>query len=86
MLTQFSVLLVCVVLGWFPVRRTTINRPQVGSSLTLTCTPPTSFPHAIIYWAFLTSDNRIIPVNYTDRVTIDPVGKLTGYIQLSDVM
>lgn len=64
------------VLEAFPKRSVRRNYPQIGSSLTLRCTPPTSFPHPNIFWAVITADNRFSPVDYTDRVTIDPIGNL----------
>ena len=62
------------VLEAFPQKSVKINRPQIGSSLTLRCTPPTSFPHAEIFWAMSIYGMRFQPVDYTDRVTIDPIG------------
>ena len=64
----------CAVLEPFPSARRTHNTPEIGSSLTLRCTPPTCFPHPKIFWAVITSDNRFSPVDYSERVTIDPIG------------
>ena len=66
----------CIVLEHFKSKSPIRNNPRIGSSLTLTCTPPTSFPHAEIYWAVITADNRFSPIDYTDRVTQDPIGRV----------
>ena len=72
-------LLMCVVLEPFPDKRRTTNRPHIGNSLTLKCTPPYSFPHPNIFWAIVTSANRLEPVDYTNRVTIDPIGTVPDF-------
>lgn len=75
---RLNVVLLCLVLEAFPSSGVVRNRPRIGSSLTLRCTPPTSFPHPKIFWALKTSDKRLTPIDYTDRVTQDPIG--TTYV------
>jgi len=71
--------MLCAVLEEFPVKSVISNRPQIGNSLTLRCTPPTSFPHAKIFWALITRDNRLSPIDYTDRITLDPIGMQSAH-------
>ena len=54
------------------------HRPRLGDSLTLSCTPPRSFPKPEIFWATIQPGSGIKSINLTDRVTIDPKGTYTN--------
>jgi len=64
------------ILEPFPTNNPKVNYPTLGSSLTLRCIPPRSFPKANVFWVLITNDNRFMPIDYSDRVTQDPIGNL----------
>jgi len=64
------------VLEPFPVGKTRTHSPYLGQRLTLSCTPPRSYPQPDIFWATTGTDGSFTPVDPTARITIDPEGKL----------
>ncbi len=67
-------LLVFTVLEQFYPAPPRQHYPELGSPLTLRCIPPRSIPEALIIWVTFESD-EFIPVEITDRISIDPHGK-----------
>jgi len=51
-----------------------IHRPVVGSALTLTCNPPSSYPAGIVYWGETRDGPKLRPIENTDRVSLDYEG------------
>jgi len=66
----------------FPVVGIKYMYPQLGSSLTLKCTRPRSYPQPNMFWAVVAADSRFYPIYLTDRITMDPEGNL----QLANVI
>jgi len=62
----------------FPtVTEAQVHRPAVGSSLTLSCDPPHSYPPGIVYWGEK-SGPQLRPLEDTDRVSHDYEGGLAS--------
>jgi len=53
-----------------------IHRPAVGSSLTLRCNPPASYPPGTVYWGETNNGPKLRPIENTNRVSLDYEGKL----------
>jgi hypothetical protein len=70
-----SAIIVLSVLEPFGPKTTRTYSPRLGASLTLPCTPPRSYPQPDIFWAMTGFGGDFIPVDPTDRITIDPEGK-----------
>ena len=52
-----------------------VHRPAVGSSLTLRCDPPASYPPGTVYWGTETKGGpKLRPIENTDRVSLDYEG------------
>ena len=51
-----------------------IYRPTVGSSLTLKCDPPPSYPPGSVYWGETKNGPKVRPIENTDRVSLDYEG------------
>lgn len=51
-----------------------INTPEIGNQLMLECLPPRSFPNPRVYWTLQTSESPSVKIDYTDRVSQDPIG------------
>jgi len=68
-------LYVCVsALDPFPtLTEPQVHRPRVGSSLTLRCNPPHSYPPGHVYWADK-GGTQLRPLETTDRVSLDYEG------------
>ena len=62
------------VLESFPNNRPREYFPQLGQSLTLSCTRPASFPEPEVFWAVVVADQSYTPVSLSDRISIDPEG------------
>lgn len=60
----------------FPTGNNEIHRPELGTSLTLECIPPTSYPKAQVEWVLKGSSGRNDPINYNNRVTMDLEARL----------
>ncbi len=67
--------LLLTVLDEFPRIPRRSHYPDLGSGLTLQCTPPRSNPSAEIFWVAGTSHDTFSRVNITDRISQDPFGK-----------
>ena len=49
----------------------TVHKPEVGTSLILTCNPPTSYPEPSVYWGELKPGSKLRPIDTDDRVAVD---------------
>ena len=52
----------------------TVHKPEVGTSLILKCTPPTSYPEPSVYWGLVeskSSNSKLRPIDTDDRVATD---------------
>ena len=73
---------VCVTsaLDPFPtVRDPQIHRPAVGSSLSLECHPPASYPPGNVYWGETKNEAKLQPIETTNRVSLDYEGTLCWF-------
>ncbi|CAD5115432.1 DgyrCDS4407 [Dimorphilus gyrociliatus] len=50
--------------------------PRLGAPLKLSCTPPRSYPKADIFWALVSENDFFVPIELTQRITMDPDGNL----------
>lgn len=50
--------------------------PRIGSSQKLSCTPPVAYPKPIISWAIIEENDFFSPVEFNNRITMDPDGNL----------
>jgi len=60
-----------------PVGEPQVHRPTVGSSLSLRCEPPPSYPPGNVYWGDK-SGRQLRPLENTDRVSLDYEGTSTA--------
>ncbi|XP_064633131.1 neuroglian-like isoform X1 [Lineus longissimus] len=49
---------------------------KIGNPVTLTCTPPTSFPPPSLYWTVVYPDGFSKQLPLSNRITMDPYGSL----------
>jgi receptor-type tyrosine-protein phosphatase zeta len=54
----------------------TVERPTIGNSLQIPCSPPTSYPKGIAYWGFNNGSNKLEALPTNDRVLLDYEGQL----------
>jgi len=67
----------CVMLALDPfptVVDPDVHRPAVGSSLTLKCDPPHSYPPGTVYWGETKNGPKLRPIENNDRVSLDYEG------------
>ncbi|OAF71981.1 Neuronal cell adhesion molecule [Intoshia linei] len=65
------------ILESFIQQSETIHNVRLGHPLKLDCIPPKSFPIAFIYWVKELQESGItIPVETSDRISLDPEGNL----------
>lgn len=57
--------------------------PSLGTSLTLKCVKPRSFPAPEVFWATVMDQERFTPIDLSSRISIDPEG--TQYITILHV-
>jgi len=56
-----------------------IHRPIVGMPLTLHCQPPLSYPQSIVYWGESRDEDRLKPIDGTDRISLDYEGERISF-------
>ena len=71
-----SISVLLLVLEPFPtVKEPKIHQRPVGSSLTLNCHPPHSYPTGSIYWGKNRNSSKLLSIENTERVSQDYAGK-----------
>ena len=80
-LVHFITFLFLLVLDQFQPSETKTHYPDLGTSLTLGCTPPRSYPPAEIFWATFSRLESLRPIDLTDRISIDPDGKILYFLK-----
>ena len=64
------------ILEEFAAIITRYHHPSLGHPLTLRCVPPRSYPPADLFWASIDDDGGIVPVELSNRVSMDWDGNL----------
>lgn len=64
------------ILDSFSYKSPVTKYPRLGEPLTLSCTPPRSYPKPDIFWALVEEQTGFFTIELSQRITMDPDGNL----------